>query len=273
MPFQRYIINNLKKLIMKWSRHIYGHTGSPRVYRLTKTVAVKFCSKSRSHEAETMQFVSRHTSIPIPRVLHVWTNEDGCATMMMEWVEGQRLHTVWPRLTSVDKLHVANQIKQHLDEIRSLHQTTNVVGWIGTYDRQPLSDALLSNRPCGPFTSDQEFNQFLISRLAFMESTEEGRAELEGLKNDVLATPYRQIVFTHSDIAARNILVNNHNDIVAILDWEMAGWMPEQWEYLKAMWMGQYDEGWPEFVHLFLEPYDHDLQIHNEMCRLHGSPF
>ncbi|KAF8234361.1 hypothetical protein L208DRAFT_1262367, partial [Tricholoma matsutake] len=82
-----------------------------------------------------------------------------------------------------------------------------------------------------------------------------------------------QVVFTHSDIACSNILVNNHNDIMAILDWEMGGWMPEQWEYLKAMWMGQYDEGWPEFVCLFLEPYNNDLQIHNEMCRLHGSPF
>jgi thiamine kinase-like enzyme len=193
--------------------------------------------------------------------------------MMMEWVEGQSLHAVWPRLMSTDKLHVANQIKQYLDEIRLLCQPADAVGWIGTYDRQPLSDVLLSNRPCGPFTSDQEFNQFLVSRLAFMESTVEGQAELDGLKNDVLATPCRQVVFTHSDIAACNILVNNHNDIVAILDWVMAGWMLEQWEYLKTMWMGQYDEGWPEFVRLFLEPYDNDLWIHNEMCRMHGSPF
>ena len=78
---------------------------------------------------------------------------------------------------------------------------------------------------------------------------------------------------THSDIVARNILVDDRGDVVAILDWEMAGWMPEQWEYVKAMWMGQYDEGWPEFVHLFLKPYDNDLRMHTEMCRLHGSPF
>ncbi|KAF8227646.1 hypothetical protein L208DRAFT_1096283, partial [Tricholoma matsutake] len=56
--------------------------------------------------------------------------------------------------------------------------------------------------------------------------------------------PCCQVVFTHPDIAWCNILVNNHNDIVVILDWDVTGWMPEQWEYLKAMWMGQYDEGW-----------------------------
>ena len=59
------------------------------VFILTKTVAVKFCSKTRFHEAETMRFVSHHTSIPIPKVLDVWTNKDGCATMIVEWVEEQ----------------------------------------------------------------------------------------------------------------------------------------------------------------------------------------
>ena len=51
-----------------------------------------------------------------------------------------------------------------------------------------------------------------------MESSDEGRAELKGFKNDVLAIAGRQVVFTHSDIAARNILVNNRNEIIAIFD-------------------------------------------------------
>ena len=55
-----------------------------------------------------------------------------------------------------------------------------------------------------------------------------GRAELEVVRNDVLATPCRQVAFSHLDIAACN-------GTVAILDREMAGWMLEQWEYLKAM--------------------------------------
>jgi thiamine kinase-like enzyme len=220
-----------------------------------------------------MQFVRGRTSIPIPKVLDVWTREDGCVVMVMQWVEGQSLEAVWSKLNSADKQYMADQLTQHLKELRSLQQTTECMGWIGTYNKQPVSDALLSNKPCGPFTSYQEFSRFLVSRLAFMDSTEEGRAELDVVKNEVLKTPCRGVVFTHSDIVARNILVNDRNDIVAILDWEMAGWMPEQWEYLKAMWMGQYDLGWPEFVHMFLEPYDDDLRIHNEMCRLHGAPF
>ena len=191
----------------------------------------------------------------------------------MEWMEGQNIEVLWPHLSTPDKQQIADQLKKHLNQLRLLQQATELTGWIGTYDKQPFSDALLSNKLCGPFASYQEFNQFLVSRLAFMESSEEGQLELEVVRNDILKTPRPQIVFTHADIAPRNILVNDQCDVVAILDWEMAAWMPEQWEYLKAMWMGQYDDGWPEFVHMFLKPYSEDLRIHNEMCRMHGAPF
>jgi thiamine kinase-like enzyme len=146
-------------------------------------------------------------------------------------------------------------------------------GWIGSYDKRPVSDALLTSGLCGPFASDQEFNQFLLSRFEFMKQTIEGQAELEDLKKEVLNCPPRRVVFTHSDIMPLNILLDDYNTIVAILDWEMAEWMPEQWEYVKAMWMGQYDEGWPEFVEMFLRPYDDDLRLHDKMRIMHGAPF
>ena len=38
--------------------------------------------------------------------------------------------------------------------------------------------------------------------------------------------------FTHSDITPRNILVKD-GKITAIVDWEMAGWYPEYWEYTR----------------------------------------
>lgn len=42
------------------------------------------------------------------------------------------------------------------------------------------------------------------------------------------------VVFTHGDIAARNIIVRDGH-IVALLDWEFAGWCPEYWEYVFAL--------------------------------------
>jgi len=42
------------------------------------------------------------------------------------------------------------------------------------------------------------------------------------------------IVFTQGDLAARNILVREGR-IIALLDWEYAGWYPVYWEYVFAL--------------------------------------
>jgi len=258
---------------MKWSRRTYGFNGSHRVFRLTKSIAIKFGIKVRSYEAGTMRYIRQHTSIPVPDVFDVWTQKDGSPVIVMEWIDGKTLEMAWPMLSPEDKQIIANQLKTYIDQLRTLRQPTDSEGWIGSYNEESLSDALLSDGACGPFASYRDFNQFLLSRFEFMNVTTEGRAEFEGLKKEVLGGEQRHVVFTHSDIVPRNILIDDDNKIVAILDWEMAGWMPEQWEYVKAMWIGQYDEGWPEFVSKFLHSYDDDLRMHNKMCAMHGAPF
>lgn len=42
-------------------------------------------------------------------------------------------------------------------------------------------------------------------------------------------------VFTHADIAPRNIMVDEHYRISGIIDWETAGWYPDYWEYANIM--------------------------------------
>lgn len=42
-------------------------------------------------------------------------------------------------------------------------------------------------------------------------------------------------VFTHGDIAPRNIMVDENGNITGIIDWEWAGWYPDYWEYAQIM--------------------------------------
>ncbi|KAI0483120.1 hypothetical protein GGR56DRAFT_623020 [Xylariaceae sp. FL0804] len=42
------------------------------------------------------------------------------------------------------------------------------------------------------------------------------------------------ILFTHGDISMRDLLVDAHGRLSGIVDWEMAGWYPGYWEYMKA---------------------------------------
>jgi len=41
------------------------------------------------------------------------------------------------------------------------------------------------------------------------------------------------LVFTHNDFFPRNIMADEESaKVVAVLDWESAGWFPSHWEYL-----------------------------------------
>ena len=42
-------------------------------------------------------------------------------------------------------------------------------------------------------------------------------------------------VFTHADIAPRNIMVDAQYRITGIIDWEAAGWYPDYWGYANIM--------------------------------------
>ena len=55
----------------------------------------------------------------------------------------------------------------------------------------------------------------------------------------------REAVFTHGDIAPRNILVSNdlEKTVLGIVGWESAGWYPAYWEYANMMKPSQ-DHDW-----------------------------
>ena len=71
-----------------------------------------------------------------------------------------------------------------------------------------------------------------------------------------------EIVLTHGDFAPRNILLQN-TKIVAVLDWELSGYYPEYWEYVKALWRPQWEPSWikDNVVEQVLQEYLTELAI------------
>ena len=85
---------------------------------------------------------------------------------------------------------------------------------------RPLSRSLF-----GPFDTHAEFHSFLRWGI-----------DNEGHPNPAMGEIIRahrskqhRTMFTHGDLAPRNILVRD-GKIVGIVDWETAGWFPESWE-------------------------------------------
>ncbi|EKM76282.1 hypothetical protein AGABI1DRAFT_45097, partial [Agaricus bisporus var. burnettii JB137-S8] len=65
----------------------------------------------------TTQYIGRHTSIPVPKIIDVWTEKDGSA--VLEWVDGERLEEAWPTLSSEEKKSIGQQLREHLDALRA----------------------------------------------------------------------------------------------------------------------------------------------------------
>lgn len=69
------------------------------------------------------------------------------------------------------------------------------------------------------------------------------------------------IRFTHGDLHRSNILITCASDgpprVIAIIDWTQSGWLPDYWEYCKAIWTADYGSEWMvKYVPIFLEPFD-----------------
>lgn len=80
------------------------------------------------------------------------------------------------------------------------------------------------------------------------------------------------IVFTHGDLAPRNIMVNDGR-IAAIVDWETAGWLPASWEYIQAHhsnWEGRGEEPcdvFRSYIPQMMPSYPQELEANNKYVR------
>lgn len=62
------------------------------------------------------------------------------------------------------------------------------------------------------------------------------------------------IVFTHGDLRPANIIVKDGR-VTAIIDWEMAGWYPDYWEFAKAFYLEMFANDWASHLLGVLTPY------------------
>ncbi|PIG89649.1 hypothetical protein AARAC_008927 [Aspergillus arachidicola] len=94
-------------------------------------------------------------------------------------------------------------------------------------DGSPSKDPLLEDLQSPPraITSDSDLRACIYERYVHF-----GGRRYEHELPDMLPRSDRA-VFTHGDIAPRNIMADENNNITSIIDWEYAGWYLDYWEY------------------------------------------
>ncbi|KAI0528038.1 kinase-like domain-containing protein [Xylaria bambusicola] len=171
------------------------------------------------NEATVLRFIRANTTIPVPEVFSSdWDR------ITMEYVDGQTLKQAWSVLTPDQRSDILDQLRGYIAQLRALKGTK-----IGRLDGQGAVVPGIFKRSGGPFATLVEFQEWLVKPHKGLRSQ-----SMYWHQITTHLSAECPIVFTHGDIAARNIIVRD-GKIVALLDWEFSGWYPEYGEYVFAL--------------------------------------
>lgn len=234
-----------------------------RAHKVEDSIYVK---RGTSHqirrEADALDFVRQHTSIPIPSVFEIHIDEDDTnpgSWLSMNAIPGCPLTDAWPNMNEEARKATQTDLHSYLYELRAVPPPTPA--YIGSCKGGPAYDHRLNNgHPCGPFASESDFNDFLVTPVARCP-----RKELVNHYRRQLADDHG-VAFTHADLCGEHIFVEpTTGRITGIIDWEMAGWWPAYWEYTKSRFGNRYKTWWKKLIANVLDPYQHELRIEEDL--------
>lgn len=235
---------------------------SAKVVRIDGRFAVKFRTSVSLSEAEAMRFISSKSQVPIPKVLSALSEpETGIKFIVMEFVPGTTLQDAWDTLTAKEKSEIATQVKNSIDELRKIEPPD----YLGGISHRPFTDGIFwvsDHNPAisGPVANQSEMNEGILQRLQQTEPAPYVKF-MRGLIKETFHG--HRTVLTHGDLQPKNIMINRIGTQedgsgrleVTIVDWEMAGWYPEYWEFCSATIACRWKPDWLEMVQRILNQY------------------
>lgn len=252
--FYYYATCAAKYLHRRWPNHFYSIAG---VHFLPWLALKKIVTTHAPAEAEVLRYVRQHTSIPVPRVYATAVGYRKTYTLM-EKMEGDNLCLVWDSLSDQQRDAIVDELRGYLAQLRALPSPYG--RRVCSASGGPLWDGRITcTGLVGPFENEASFNEFLI---------EQGKSLVFPDRLAVIQSQMRDdhgIHLTHGDLAPRNILVKD-GKINGIVDWGDAGWYPQHWEMVKAMWFPEIGSSWDTRVQtLFSEEDKRSWLLDKEM--------
>ncbi|EMD35876.1 hypothetical protein CERSUDRAFT_138627 [Gelatoporia subvermispora B] len=230
-----------------------------RVRILSCGLVVKRSSLFGADEANIIRYIRKNTTIPVPRIV-LSTQGFGSAFMLMEYVEGEVLEHAWRTMDETQRANIVRQLRSYLVQLRGLPppRAPLVCSLGGTACKDPR---LQSYGSFGPFPTVSDFHNHLVHAAAPWIDDIFLKDIRSRMSDDI------RVTFTHGDFAPRNIIVRG-DEVAAIIDWEHAGWYPEYWEYVKALYrpMGIKDQSWNDTVkNIVPQDYEKEWRLDREM--------
>ncbi|WPH04658.1 Hypothetical protein R9X50_00755100 [Acrodontium crateriforme] len=177
----------------------------------------------------------------------------------MSLVEGITLQEAWPNLTEAEKPSIRAQLSRIIVALHDVTHNMSPDTLICSTNGGAVKDRFFRfDYDSGPFTSIQSYNNRLLA--AATRQTPQLEGYMEGPYRDFLPDN-GNVYFTHGDITLTNIMVSEISgsiSVIAIIDWEQAGWHPEYWEYCKLLSVVNYEHEWREagWANKLIEPFE-----------------
>ncbi|KAL2179727.1 kinase-like domain-containing protein [Thermothelomyces heterothallicus CBS 202.75] len=213
------------------------------VLGLGASVVVKIGASLDPDEVENLRYINAHVpDVPAPSFL-------GCLKAgrktyhFMSRAAGVTLESVWADLSVEHKTSIKAQLNSIFRTLRKEHDGGRPK--FGGFTSAICKDTRRHQRLSEPaIQTETQFNDFLCRKpgrtprpwITMLRS---------GMRND------HRLVMTHGDLHPRNIMVRWESGdedganldrgeekrirITALIDWEMSGWYPEYWEFVKAL--------------------------------------
>lgn len=194
-----------------------------------------YASKSgqsvRSVEAEAMRLVSKHSSVPVPEVIY-GLFDGGYGNIGMTIIPGSSLEKHWVSLDHKTKRSLCLQTWDLIAKLRQIPQKPELkhLFQCATDGSQTL-DLLIENfqQPPRPLETDLQLRSRIYERYIRFGGSRYKDQLFEMLPHSSSS------IFTHGDIAPRNIMVDEKYQITGLVDFENSGWYPDYWEYAQIM--------------------------------------
>ena len=190
---------------------------------------------------------AHHLGIPVPSVKRIVTVGVD-AYCIMERAAGKTLEEQWPSLSWWSSMTIAMKLRRYVQQLRSLTSSG-----AGSLVSGGCRSFWLEDRFGLPVRCSSEditnFIRFWVGFKSIRKAMLEAKNPSEQAELSKAYIPARTaFVFTHHDLAPRNILVDAEGQL-CILDWELSGFYPVYFEYAGMM-NFLFPENWGWFARL-----------------------
>ncbi|KAI1371626.1 kinase-like domain-containing protein [Hypoxylon crocopeplum] len=212
-----------------------SNSGSGPIIFVSSKICIKASRFTTLAEANTIQFVSRNTSVPVPKIYCAFRHKAITCTVM-ERIAGTMANNSWGFRSPESKKRILEQLRLIVDQFRNIPPPDNI--GVANVDGGPIYDDRLPKKSIwGPFRTINDFHRELrggIEANQLDDTSTPGLRELCAFHDE----PWPRPVFTHGDLSSFNITVRD--------------------DEVNAAPMNQF---WQEEVDKFITPMPRELEM------------